>query len=100
MAAGFVAVYRWRVAPGDEAAFRKAWGETTMALREAGGYGSCLRRTEDGLFVAVAPWPDRQTRESAFAAIGQGPQWPPCERLDPIEMEVIDDLWVATPFAR
>ena len=99
MAGGFVAIYRWRVAPAYEAAFRKAWRETTLALRANGGLGSCLGRGAEGTFVAVATWPDAQAREAAFAAIGDGPQWPPCERLDPIEMEVIDDLWTASPFA-
>ncbi len=98
MAGGFVAVYRWRVAPADENAFRKAWSETTLALRAQGGFGSCLGRTADGTFVAVAPWPGRKAREDAFDAIGEGPQWPHSERLDPIEMEVIDDLWTASPF--
>jgi hypothetical protein len=96
---GFIAVYRWRVEPEHEAGFRRAWSDTTLALRERGGYGSCLGRAADGTFVAVAPWPDRQAREAAFDAIGDGPQWPPCERLDPIEMQVTDDLWQATPFA-
>lgn len=98
MTSGFVAIYRWRVESEYETAFRKAWTETTLALREKGSFGSCLGRSEDGTFVAVAPWPDRTAREMAFEAIGEGPPWPPCERLDPIEMQVIDDLWLASPF--
>ncbi|MCB2049389.1 MAG: antibiotic biosynthesis monooxygenase [Novosphingobium sp.] len=100
MAGGFVAIYRWRVAPEHERAFRDVWAEVTQAARAQGGYGSCLGRTPDGTFVAVAPWQDRQAREQAFAAIGEGPQWPPVERLEPIEIEVEQDLWVASPFTK
>lgn len=99
MAGSFIAIYRWRVAPVYEAAFRKVWADTTKALREEGGFGSCLGRTGDGVFVAVAPWPDRKAREAAFEAIGEGPPWPPCERLEPLEMDVLVDLWATSPFA-
>jgi len=98
MTGGFIAIYRWRVEPEHEAAFREAWRDVTVAARERGGFGSCLGRAEDGSLVAIAPWSSAQARADAFAAIGEGPQWPPCERLEPIEIGVIEDLWTASPF--
>jgi hypothetical protein len=95
----FIAIYRWRVEPEHEAAFRSAWKSATEALRSAGGLGSCLGRGADGTLVAVAPWHSRQSREDAFARVGDGLQWPPCERLEAIEIDVIDDLWLTSPFA-
>ena len=89
---GFVAIYRWRVEPHFADAFIAKWEETTIALGKHGGMGSLLGRTEDGLFAAIALWPDRETRDTAFAAVGSE-GWPPAERLDPILIDPLANHW-------
>ena len=65
----FVAVYWWRVHPGKEDQFRRAWRRGTEHIgRIYGGLGSRLHRDTDGRFVAYAQWPDEGTWRRAFAA--------------------------------
>ena len=63
----FVAVYWWRVHPGKEEQFRKAWRRGTELITQTyGSYGSRLHRDRDGRFVAYAEWPDETTWRDAF----------------------------------
>ena len=63
----FVAVYWWRVHPGKEEQFRKAWHRgTELISRIYGSYGSRLHLDGDGRFVGYAEWPDEATRRAAF----------------------------------
>ena len=65
----FVAVYWWRVQPGKEDQFRRAWRRGTEHItRIYGSYGSRLHRERDGRFVAYAEWPDETTWQKAFDA--------------------------------
>lgn len=65
----FVAVYWWRVHPGKEEQFRKAWARGTLLISEIyGGLGSRLHQERDGRFVAVAEWPDEATWQRAYEA--------------------------------
>ena len=51
----FVAVYWWRVHPGKEEQFRKAWHRGTELITQIyGSYGSRLHRDRDGRFVGYA----------------------------------------------
>ena len=90
---GLVAIYRWRIADEHLPAFRRKWRETTLALRSRGGSGSLLGRADDGTYHAIALWPDAATRDRAFADLPDGEPWPLVERLDPILIEPLDDLW-------
>jgi len=64
----FVAMYWWRVHPGKEEQFRKAWRRGTELITEKyGSYGSRLHRDRDGRFVGYAEWPDEPTWQAAFA---------------------------------
>ena len=64
----FVAMYWWRVHPGKEEQFRKAWRRGTELITEKyGSYGSRLHRDRDGRFVGYAEWPDEPTWQKAFA---------------------------------
>ena len=57
----FIALYRWKLKPGKEDQFRKAWSEVTVAIREnCGSLGSRLHRSEDGTWVAYAQWPTKE----------------------------------------
>jgi heme-degrading monooxygenase HmoA len=63
----FVAVYWWRVHPGKEEQFRRAWRRGTDLIRERyGSLGSRLHRDADGRFVGYAEWPDEATWRKAF----------------------------------
>ena len=63
----FVAVYWWRVHPGKEEQFRKAWHRGTELITQIyGSYGSRLHRDGDGRFVGYAEWPDEATWRGAF----------------------------------
>ena len=89
---GLIAVYRWRVSEEHEQAFLMKWRQATRDLSAHGGIRSLIGKTQDGLFAAVALWPDAHTRETAFAAVGSE-GWPPAERLEPISIDPIENLW-------
>ena len=103
----FVAVYWWRVHPGKEEQFRKAWHRGTELITQIyGSYGSRLHRDRDGRFVGYAEWPDEATWRTAFdrkmaydepetrAAFLDAVAETPID-ADPIfTMTVIDDLLV------
>ena len=100
----FVVVYRWRCLPEHEAAFRLAWAEMTVAIREqCGSLGSRLHRADDGDLVAYAQWPSREQWESSTAT---GPavvrareeMSRHAERAaPPFLLEVLDDLLEPSP---
>ena len=61
------AVSWWRVHPGKEEQFVRAWSRGTDLIREIyGSYGSRLHRDGDGRFVGYAEWPDEATWRRAF----------------------------------
>jgi len=59
-------LYRWRLKPGKEEQFRKAWSYVTEQLREKGGsLGSRLHVGDDGLWYGYAQWPSIEIRNSS-----------------------------------
>jgi quinol monooxygenase YgiN len=65
----FVAVYWWRVKPGKEEQFRRAWRRgTELITAKYGSFGSRLHQDLDGRFVGYAEWPDHETWKRAFDA--------------------------------
>ena len=90
---GLVAIYRWRVAAEHEQAFVKRWARATEKLRAHGGMGSLLGRAATGEIVAIALWPSAQARDAAFAAPLDDEPWPPAERLEPMLIDTIANLW-------
>ncbi|MDQ0463410.1 heme-degrading monooxygenase HmoA [Caulobacter ginsengisoli] len=95
---GFIATYHWRVSPEAEPAFRERWTSITKAALQFGAFGSTLTRTENGEFVAIALWPDQQTRTEAFARIEASPPLAGVEFLEELRLEVLEDLWTVSPF--
>jgi ribosomal-protein-alanine N-acetyltransferase len=60
-------LYRWRLKPGRDDAFRAAWTEGTKRIHKAcGSYGACLHRGEDGIYWSYAVWPSEETRRGCF----------------------------------
>ena len=96
---GFVAIYRWKVEPEHENAFRDRWHQTTLAGRRLGAFGSCLTRDEAGDFVAIALWPSEEARAAAFTAMGPQEPWLGAQRVNETKLLVEDDLWINSPFS-
>jgi heme-degrading monooxygenase HmoA len=62
----FAVIYRWQVVPGLEAQFEEGWKRGTERIaKEFGGLGSRLHRTEEGVYIAYAQWPDEAAWEKA-----------------------------------
>lgn len=61
-------IYRFRFKPGREQAADEAWEEGTRIARQRfGSGGSHLFAGKDGTRVAIALWPDLESRERYFA---------------------------------
>ncbi|HAC58334.1 antibiotic biosynthesis monooxygenase [Parvibaculum sp.] len=95
------AIYRWKVAPGDEEYFARRWHEITQdIMRDHGGGGSRLHRAENGDFVAYARWPSRQARDKAFADYSKDPNRSIPQRegkaklVEEIWLDITDDLLI------
>lgn len=95
-------IYRWRVRAGMEQDFIAAWARATETLKPLGGYGSALFKQDDGLYCAIARWPDAEARLTAFAQVDDASildAMAACveERFAPIVMEELCNLWLPTP---
>jgi len=97
---GFIAIYRWRVAPEHETDFRNRWCEVTRQGSEHGSFGSCLGRGANEELVAIALWPTEAAREKAFRAMSADGPLPPAERISEDTLQVLDDLWKKIAFSR
>jgi heme-degrading monooxygenase HmoA len=62
----FVVLYRWRLKPGKEESFIRAWSDRTKALLELGSLGSRLHQGDDGIWYSYAQWPSAEVRAAAF----------------------------------
>jgi len=63
----FCVIYQFKVRPGMEREFKEGWRKATEAIRDKrGGLGSRLHLTPDGIWLAYAQWPDRETWEIAL----------------------------------
>lgn len=60
-------LYHWKLKPGTEDTFRRAWAEATKAIhKNCGSYGARLHEGADGLFWSYARWPSEATRQACF----------------------------------
>lgn len=106
----FAVIYRGYLKPGREADYRTAWNQVARYfIEKRGALGSCLHRTEDGLWIAYSRWPDKETRDASWPG-NKSPsnELPPeiCHaiailkdsldedrKIPDICMEVVDDLF-------
>jgi heme-degrading monooxygenase HmoA len=95
----FAVLYRWKLHPGTEPAFREAWRSATESIRARYGTGgSRLHRTDDGEFVAYALWPSREAWTEARNLPSVNPEagakMRECiaESLPTTTLDVLDDL--------
>ncbi len=59
-------LYSFSVKSVHEKAFRAAWRELSELIYEhAGSLGSRLHQTTEGLYLAYAQWPDKETYDAA-----------------------------------
>ena len=103
----FCAVYRFNVRPGLEEQLEDSWAKLTDLIYEhEGSLGSRLHRTPDGVYIAYAQWPARETWENASSL---PPEADPvrramreaCESIETVyELEVVDDRLQQTVSAR
>lgn len=99
----FTVIYRWRIKPDMEAAFRRTWHirtEKIHALR--GSYGSRLHQDQDGTYCAIALWPSRQAWEATEPPLPDDEddaanfEASIAERLPIMVLDLIDDLWTTS----
>ena len=102
----FIALYRWKVKEGHEKNFREVWHLITEGIyQHSGSLGSRLHRAEDGIWVAYAQWPDRQTYDAASSIPAVNTEARAMfresieEAYPDIYMNVVDDLLQAQVFA-
>ncbi len=95
----FAVLYRFKLKPDTEPAFREAWRAATHAIRERyGTSGSRLHRADDGDLVAYAVWADRATWERAQSLPSVSPESGAAMRacmaepMTATQLEVVDDL--------
>ena len=99
---GFVALYRWRIDPAQEASFIEAWSELTVLIRKhQGGRGSRLHRADDGTLYGYAQWPDRSRWEEPWNLPAEAESHMSTlraaviERFEPLLLNPIEDLLLA-----
>jgi hypothetical protein len=63
----FAVMYQGYLKPDREDQYRGAWNLVARYfIEERGAIGSCLHKTEDGLWVAYSRWPDKNTRDRSW----------------------------------
>lgn len=95
----FATYFSWTVKPSKDAEFRALWSAGTKALQLEGSLGSALFKGQDGSYSAVARWPDRETRDRAFAKGVRRDIFDPfraciLETISWDDVDRIEDLWV------
>ena len=105
-AAMFVVIYQWKLKPGSDAAFKKAWCQATQSIYEKrGSLGSQLMQSNDGIYHAVARWPERDQWVARSQPEPADPQAMQTmgdlieESFPPIELKVTDDMLALEPFS-
>lgn len=62
----YAVIYRFKVIQGKEVAFENLWRAVTKAfMTHAEGLGSRLHKTEAGVYIAYAQWPDKKAWQTA-----------------------------------
>ena len=93
-------LYRWRLKPGREGDFRRAWEEATRLIHQnCASYGACLHDGEDGLVWSYALWPSEAQRQACFSGRDwleiecfQVMQSAIAERYDEVRLKISSDL--------
>ena len=107
----FAAIYQVYLKDGCENEYQELWNKIASYFIECrGAIGSCLHRSQDGLWLAYSRWPDRATRDASWPGENPSSEELPEEirnaiskikdcidqerKLPEICLEVINDLLV------
>ncbi len=105
----FAVIYRAFLKPGTELEYQEAWRQVaTYFVKYRGALGSCLHKTDDGMWLAYSRWPDKITRDASWPGENAPSDSMPNEvktaiikiqscieetqKFSEICMEVVDDL--------
>lgn len=102
----FAVLYQGYVKEGREQQYQEAWHTVIRYfIDKRGAIGSCLHRTESGLWVGYSRWPDKATRDASWPGDSTLPNevrdaiaiLKDCldekRQLPDLHMEVVEDLW-------
>jgi heme-degrading monooxygenase HmoA len=71
----FCAIYRWRLHPGTDEQFVRAWSQVTQLLRsERGSLGSRLHRGPDDIWYSYTQWPSAEAKAQGLALPSVAPE--------------------------
>jgi heme-degrading monooxygenase HmoA len=63
----FAVIYRVYLKPGKEQEYQRLWNQiASYFVQYRGALGSCLHRTEEGLWVAYSRWPSKAVRDASW----------------------------------
>ncbi|WP_133138801.1 antibiotic biosynthesis monooxygenase family protein [Legionella genomosp. 1] len=105
----FAVIYRSYIKPELENEYQKLWNlVASYFIQNRGAIGSCLHKTEDGIWLAYSRWPDKATRDASWSSESNSVNDLPDEikaaitkmkacgieecRLPEICMDIVDDL--------
>lgn len=105
----FAVIYQAYVDEESELEFQQAWHKIADYFTQCrGAAGSCLHKTETGVWLAYSRWPDKATRDASWPGESAPAQELPEDikaaiiklkncmdqdaKIPDIEMEVVDDL--------
>ncbi|STX51765.1 Uncharacterised protein [Legionella busanensis] len=105
----FAVIYRAFIKPGYEAQYQDAWRQVaSYFVQYRGALGSCLHKTQEGMWLAYSRWPDKVTRDASWPGENAPSEILPgkikkaivtiqncidqTHKFPEIAMEVIDDL--------
>lgn len=75
VSAVFCAIYCWRLHPGTEQTFIRAWSRITRLLvTERGSLGSRLHRGPDNLWYSYTQWPSAEAKAEGLARPSVDPE--------------------------
>lgn len=101
VSAVFCAIYRWRLHPGTEQTFIRAWSRITQLLvTERGSLGSRLHRGPDDLWYSYTQWPSAEAKAEGLARPSVDPEaWKQlreaiAESLPELILEPVSDFLV------
>jgi hypothetical protein len=64
----FAVIYRSYIKPELEEEYQKLWNQVAnYFIQHRGAIGSCLHKTEDGIWLAYSKWPDKATRNASWS---------------------------------
>lgn len=63
----FAVIYRAFIKPGHELEYQEAWRQVaSYFVKCRGALGSCLHKSNEGMWLAYSRWPDKATRDASW----------------------------------